>query len=60
MELIIAGLNMGNCEDTDKKIRNLSNYMIGRRSYKHDWPYIKMIFPIVLALFLPIRSDEIR
>ena len=25
-----------------------------------DWPYIKMIFPIVLALFLPIRSDEIR
>ena len=36
MELIIAGLNMGNCEDTDKKIRNLSNYMIGRRSYKHE------------------------
>ena len=22
------------------------------------WPYIKMIFPVVLALFLPVRSDQ--
>ena len=27
---------MGDCDDTDQKIRNLGNYMIGRRSYKHE------------------------
>jgi len=63
LELIIAGLNMGDCDDTDKKIRNLSNYMIGRRSYKQEhqtWAakfYLCEVLNFVNVIFQIIFTD---
>ena len=54
---------MGDCDDTDKKIRNLSNYMIGRRSYKHEhqtWAakfYLCEVLNFVNVIFQIIFTD---
>ena len=63
MELIIAGLNVEGVDDTDKKIRNLSNYMIGRRSYKQEhqtWAakfYLCEVLNFVNIIFQIIFTD---